>query len=126
VHKKYQRKQSSPYMMHMTTKTSKKKVFNTVTEASFLEIHVSHPLLTTYISKYYPNIKRHFYNIPCSPNLLKSQMHKVCLTVKSCVYSPIFLARCQPGLSLVYLKSIEKNQICTRLFGCMMDHTSCA
>ncbi len=51
----------------MTTKTFKKKVFNTITEVSFLEIHLSHPLLTTYISKYCPNVKTHFYNIPPIP-----------------------------------------------------------
>jgi hypothetical protein len=113
-------------MKHMTTKPFKKKQgFNSITEASFLKIHMSHPFLTTYqnIAQTSRDI---FYNIPSSPNSLNSQVHEVCLIVKSCVYSPIFLDRSQPRLPLVYLKSIQKNQICTRLFGCTMDHTSCA
>jgi hypothetical protein len=67
----------------------------------------SHPLLTTYQST--AKTSRDIYDIPHSPNSLNSQVHKVCLTVKSCVYSTIFLARSQPGFSPVYSKSIQKN-----------------
>ncbi len=68
---------------------------------------MSHPFLTTY-QKTAQTSRDIFYNIPHNPNSLNSRVHKICLTIKSCVYSPIFLARSQPRLSLVYLKSIPK------------------